>query len=71
MPRPSGTASASEKLTDNAANIQLQVDAKGHAVVSYSRAGRRWHTVVWGAMNARQPSRSVPQVSFRIDYSGG
>ena len=66
-----GTASASEKLTDNAANIQLQVDGKGHAVVSYSRAGRRWHAVVWGAMNARQPSKSVPQVSFRVDYSGG
>ena len=66
-----GTASASEKLTDNATNVSIKVDAKGHAVVYYSRYGRRWHPVIWGAMNARQPSPTVRQVSFRVDYSGG
>ena len=64
-------AGASEKLTDNASNVSLKVDNAGHAVVYFTRNGRRQHPVVWGAMNARHPSQSVPQVSFKIDYSGG
>jgi hypothetical protein len=67
----SGTASASEKVADNATNVALRVDAKGHAVVDYSKAGRRWHVVYWGALNARPPSATRPQVKFRVDYSGG
>jgi hypothetical protein len=27
--------------------------------------------LVWGAINARTPSRDTPQVAFRFDYSGG
>jgi hypothetical protein len=64
-------AQASEKLTDNAGNVTLKVDNAGHAVVSWSRGGARRHAVVWGAMNARHPNASVPQVKFKIDYSGG
>jgi hypothetical protein len=64
-------AYASEKLTDNATNVTLKVDNRGHAVVSWTRAGRRQHAVVWGAINARHPTRSRPQVKFKIDYSGG
>ena len=66
-----GTARASEKLTDNASRVVLKVDNGGHAVVSFTRAGRRMHPVVWGAVNARHPNQAVPQVSFKIDYSGG
>jgi hypothetical protein len=62
---------ASEKLTDNASNVVLKVDNAGHAVVYFTRNGRRFHPVVWGAVNARHPTRSAPQVSFKIDYSGG
>jgi hypothetical protein len=64
-------AGASEKLTTNASNVRIRVDAAGHAVVYYTRGGRRFHPVVWGAVNARDPNPSVRQVSFRIDYSGG
>ena len=64
-------ALASEKLTDNAANVSLKVDGSGHAVVYFTRNGRRMHPVVWGAINARHPSRNVPQVKFKVDYSGG
>jgi hypothetical protein len=64
-------ALASEKLTDNASNVSLKVDGSGHAVVYFTRNGRRMHPVVWGAINARHPSRNVPQVKFKIDYSGG
>ena len=64
-------AAASEILTRNASNVRLKVDAKGRAVVYYTRAGRQYHPLIWGAVNARPPSRSVRQVSFKIDYSGG
>jgi hypothetical protein len=64
-------ASASEILTRNAKNVRMKVDAEGRAVVYYTRAGRAYHPLVWGAINARQPSRAVRQVAFRIDYSGG
>ena len=51
--------------------MRIKVDAQGRAVVYYTVAGRRYHPLVWGAVNARPPSRSVRQVSFKVDYSGG
>jgi hypothetical protein len=65
------TAGASEILTRNASNVRLKVDANGRAVVYYTAGGRQFHPLVWGAVNARPPSRSVRQVHFKIDYSGG
>lgn len=64
-------AFASEKLTDNASNVSLKVDGSGHAVVYFTRSGRRMHPVVWGAVDARHPSLGTPQVKFKVDYSGG
>jgi hypothetical protein len=64
-------AQASEKLTDNASNVTLKVDNSGHAVVSWTRGGVRRNAAVWGAINARHPHPSIPQVKFKIDYSGG
>ena len=64
-------AFATEKIAVNAANVRIKVDASGHAVVYYTRRGVPYHPVVWGAVNARPPSRTVPQVKFKIDYSGG
>ncbi len=64
-------ASASEILARNATNVRLKVDGNGRAVVYYTVRGRQFHPLIWGAINARHPSRSVRQVSFRIDYSGG
>lgn len=66
-----GTAPASAIVTRDAFNVGLKVDGKGHAVVYYTRAGKRYHPVFWGAVNARRPSRTIPQYAFKIDYSGG
>jgi hypothetical protein len=65
-----GTASASEIIDRNAQNVRLAVNGSGQALVSYRAHGRLMHVLAWGAIDARQPSQSRPQVSFRKDYSG-
>jgi hypothetical protein len=65
------SAGAAEILTRNATNIRLGVDNGGRALVTYRAGGRPWRVFVSGAVNARQPSRTVPQVKFKVDYSGG
>jgi hypothetical protein len=64
------TASASEIIDRNAHAVRLGVDANGQALVSYEAGGRTMHVRVWGAIDARQPTTSRPQVRFRKDYSG-
>jgi hypothetical protein len=66
-------AAASESLGDvNVKNLSLTVNGNGKALLTYTREdGRRREVLVWGAMNARPPSRVVPQVAFHFDYSGG
>jgi hypothetical protein len=66
----SASASASELIDRNASNVSLGVDANGRAMVTYAARGRVHHVRAWGAINARQPSTSVPQVRLRKDYSG-
>ncbi len=66
-----GAAHATEKITENATKLQLRVDAKGRAVVSFNKGGVRRHAAVWGAINARHPDPNRKQVAFKIDYSGG
>ena len=65
------TATASELIDRNAQGISFGVNAKGEALVSYHAAGKSKHVLVWGALNAIAPTRSRPQVSFKLDYSGG
>ena len=43
----------------------------GKALVTYHSGGKLRRVLAWGAVNARMPSESRDQVSFRIDYSGG
>jgi len=64
------TASASEIIDRNAHAVRLGVDATGQALVSYEVGGRAMHVRAWGAIDARQPTTSRPQVRFRKDYSG-
>jgi hypothetical protein len=65
-------ASASQLVGANAKRISLAVNAREEALVSYTtEAGGRRHLLAWGAVNARQPSPTVPQVQLRIDNSGG
>jgi hypothetical protein len=51
--------------------VTLKVDAGNRGIVYYSKNGSARHVLVRGAVNARQPSRYVRQVRFRVDYSGG
>ena len=67
-------AHASLILTRNAKNPTMAVETRNGiqvAEVSYSQNGVLKHTLVWDAVNARTPSRTVKQVAFRVDYSGG
>jgi hypothetical protein len=66
-----GSASASEIIDRNATGAQLAVNAQGQALVTYRARGRRWRVLVWGAVDARPPHSTVPQVKFKKDYSGG
>jgi hypothetical protein len=64
------SASASEIIDRNAHAVRLGVDGNGQALVTYKAGGRVMHVRAWGAVNARQPTKSRPQVRFRKDYSG-
>lgn len=68
-----GTAAASQFVARNAANVRLAVNSKNTALITYTYRGRVVHLLAWGAVNARvrPPSTGVPQVKFRLDYSGG
>ena len=61
-------AFASAIIGRDVARPTLTIDQRGRAHVGYSLGGRRNVLVAWGAINARTPNRSVPQVSFRIRY---
>jgi hypothetical protein len=64
-------ASASQTIARNATHVRLAVNRNNVALLTYQSEGRLHHTLAWGAINARTPSRRVRQVSFRLDYSGG
>jgi hypothetical protein len=54
-------ARASFLVTRNASDVSPRL-AGSRAIVEYRLDGRPWHVVLWGAINARAPSRRVPQV---------
>ena len=65
-----GGASASQLIDRNASDVHLVVARDGMALLSYRAHGIERRVAVWGAINAREPDPSVPQVKFRLDYSG-
>jgi hypothetical protein len=65
-----GIAQASELVDRNASGVHLSVNAEGQALVTYRARGSVHRVVLSGAINARQPNRTVRQVEFRKDYSG-
>ena len=66
------SAAASDRLALNASRVTLAVSADGKtAVVTYRSRGALHHALVWGAVNALPPSQTVPQVRFKIDWTGG
>ena len=64
-------AVASDRLDVDASNVSLAVNRSGIALVTYRARGRVVHALVWGAKDALPPSETVPQVRFRIDWTGG
>ena len=63
-------AKASELIDRGAGNASLRVNGSGHALVTYYSRGATRRVHAWGAINARPPTRGVPQVSFRLNYRG-
>jgi len=60
-------ASASQLIDRDATGVRLAVTSNGKtAVLTYRAHGRLWRVRAWGAINARFPNPSVPQVQFRI-----
>jgi hypothetical protein len=66
-----GPASASQLVDRNATGVQLAVNRKGEAMITYRLAGRLKRVLVWGALNARFPNPNVRQVRLKKDYAGG
>jgi hypothetical protein len=57
-------AGSSTLIDRNARAVELTVDGRGRAVVSYrDQRGRSRHVLAWGALNR--------DVQFKLDYSGG
>ncbi|MEX2102431.1 MAG: hypothetical protein WD805_00585, partial [Gaiellaceae bacterium] len=51
--------------------VSLQINTKGVALVTWRDPNGFRKVLAWGAVNARHPTASVKQISFRLDYSGG
>jgi hypothetical protein len=65
-------AHASDRIGLNATGVHLAVSRDGaRALVTYRAAGKVRHVLLRGAVNALPPSQTVPQVRFRIDWTGG
>ena len=69
----SGNALGAQLIDRNATGVLLEVSTKdgGEAMLVYHAGGKLKHVLVWGATNARIPSRFQQQVKFKVDYSGG
>jgi hypothetical protein len=63
-------ASASQLIDRGATGIHLTANARGQALLTYQAHGSFHRVVAWGAVNARYPNQSIPQVQFQKDYSG-
>jgi len=66
------SAQGAQLITNQGATqIRLQVNAKGEALLTYQSNGKLKRVLVWGALNALQPTPGAKQVEFKLDYSGG
>jgi hypothetical protein len=63
--------SASDLIDRNATNVTLAVHEKGEALITYRAGGKLKHVLAWNAIDAIAPTRSRPQVKFKLDYQGG
>jgi hypothetical protein len=65
------SADASTLIDRNAHGVKLAINSKGEALITFTAAGKVHHVLAWGAVNAIAPTRSRPQVDFKLDYAGG
>jgi len=65
------TAHASQLIDRNASGVQLAINDKGEALITYTAGGTVKHVLAWGAVNAIAPTEARPQVEFKLDYAGG
>jgi hypothetical protein len=66
-----GPAASSQLVGVDAVNVKLAADASGRALVTFTSHGSARQVLAWGAINARPPSKTVPQVQFSLDNRGG
>ncbi len=66
-----GAASAAQLIDRNATGVQIKVNAKGEAMLTYRKGSAVKHVLVWGAINALTPREGGQQAKFKLDYSGG
>lgn len=65
-------ARASQTLGRNTTNVQLAVNAKGEALVTFTQEnGKVVHVLAWGAEDAAATGSGIPQQQFKVDYTGG
>ena len=64
-------AHASQLIARDARSARLDADSNGRALISYRSGAKLHHVLVWGALNAIDPTRARAQVAFHVDYSGG
>src|SRR5919202_4193333 len=64
-------AAASQLIDRNATGVQLAVNRKGEAMITYRAAGKLKRVLVWGGVDARFPTPNARQVRLRKDYAGG
>ena len=62
---------ASQLIDRNAVGLQIEVNHKGEALLTYRSGGVLKHVLAWGAVNALGPSVNANQVRFQLDYAGG
>src|SRR5256714_12134978 len=66
------SAAAGSQLVDrNTSGVQLAVNRKDEAMITYHAAGKLKRVLVWGGINARFPSPNAHQVRLKKDYAGG
>ena len=54
-------------IARDATDVQLAVDAKGRALVSYRSGGQLQRVLAWGAVNALAPTEGKAQVDFTLE----
>jgi hypothetical protein len=66
-----GAASAAQLIDRNASNVHIATNAKGEALLTYTKGGAAKHILIWGAINALPPAAGGHQAKFSLDYAGG